>query len=68
MLQSCKELSGEAGAKFIDELRVESVGVTQRDYLAANAEIVIRSRSDEFLRERGTSPRHSVIAILGGTK
>jgi hypothetical protein len=58
-------LATEAYAKLIDEIGAEGVGMAQRDNLAANAEIVGRPETDEFLRERGTRPRHCVIAVLG---
>ena len=65
MRQGRKELAAEAEAKLIDEIGAESVGMAQRDNLAANAEIIGRPKADEFLRERGASPRHSIIAVLG---
>src|ERR1039458_3017682 len=68
MRQGRKELAAEADAKVIDELGAKSVGVAQRDNLATNAEIILRPKADECARERGASPRHSKIAVLGRAK
>jgi hypothetical protein len=67
MREGREELAAEANAKVIDELRVESIGMTQRNNLTANIEIIGRSKANAVLRERRPSPRHSIIAVLART-
>src|ERR1035437_3148901 len=67
MREGREELAAEADAKVVDELRVESIGVTQRNNLAANTEIIGRSKANAVLRERRPSPRHIIITVLART-
>src|ERR1039458_10329189 len=67
MREGREELAAEAHAKVVDELRVESIGVTQRNNLAANTEIIGRSKANAVLRERRPSPRHIIITVLART-
>ena len=64
MRQGGEELAAVTGAKLINESRAEAVSMAERGYLTANIEIIWGPKSNQRLRKRGASPRHSKITVL----